>query len=109
MTDEKAQLQLEIANEQHKELLKIQQSIEELGKIFVEMSILLQEQDSLLLNIAENVESAEANLECTSREMNRATKYAERIRLKKRMLLVLAMIFLAAIICAIVIPIVLSK
>jgi len=68
------------ADERHKEIIHIAQSINELAQIFRELSVLVIEQGTILDRIDYNIEQTRANVEVGHQQLEKANEYSKKAR-----------------------------
>lgn len=100
-----AALAYTMIQEQHRDIIRIEQSLAELHSLFVDMAALVDMQGEVLNNIEKNVSKAVSYTEQGVKELQKASKYQKKARKKMCILIILILIVAAAI----VLPIVLSS
>jgi len=92
----------------HKEILKIEQSLIQLHQLFVDMSVLVQEQSEIVANIEHNVQSAQEHTGEALKELRTANKYHKKAR-KKMIIIIIIIVVVFIVVCAILFPLLFGR
>ncbi len=82
----------------HRAMLALEQSIKDLHQLFLDLAILVDEQDNLINDISYNVSVSVSNVQEGVRELKTTNRYQKKSRKKMLIIIVLLMILLIAII-----------
>lgn len=92
---EGAQRALEEVRERHEQIVKLVKSIQELEQLFLDMQVMVEQQDQIVVNISNNVETTRQTTERAKDEVKEAVRQK---RLSKKKCMYLAMCIIALII-----------
>lgn len=85
--EEAADSSLEFISTRHNDLVHLHNSIAELQQLFVDVAILVREQDILIDNIESNVQMAGSSVQKAEKEMKTAVVYQKKSRRKMKVVL----------------------
>ncbi|XP_048369811.1 syntaxin-2 [Sphaerodactylus townsendi] len=81
----------------HKDIIKLESSIQELHEMFMDMAMLVEVQGEMVNSIEKNVLNAADYVEHAKEETKKAVKYQSKARRKKWIILVVALVVVAVI------------
>lgn len=94
--------------ERHKDILRLEKSIQELCEMFSEIAILIQAQGELIENIEKNVQATKDYVESAKTQTDQARVYQSKAR-RKKIILIVVLITVVLIVIAILIGVLYDK
>eukprot|EP01028_Stygiella_incarcerata_P009872 TRINITY_DN485_c0_g1_i2.p2 TRINITY_DN485_c0_g1~~TRINITY_DN485_c0_g1_i2.p2 ORF type:complete len:304 (+),score=123.93 TRINITY_DN485_c0_g1_i2:173-1084(+) len=88
--------------DQHRDILRIEESLAELHQIFVDMAALVEMQGDVLENIMKNVSKSVSYTEAGLKEVIKAEEYQKKARRKMCYLIIIALVIMGAVLLSVV-------
>jgi len=99
---EKAKDALQYIENRHRDILRLQQSIEELHQLFLDMAILVEAQGELIDQIEHNVSQAVAYAKEGTNQLRKANTLAKKSRKKKMCIIIVIVLIIFVVLIGIV-------
>lgn len=104
-----ARLAYREAQDRNQEIRRIEQTITELGQLFNDMAVLIEEQDETIAHVEEQAKVANTDLERGGENVEKARDHAAAARRKRWYCFFISLLIIIAIVLAIAIPVALKN